>query len=147
MVDANEYRLRIANANPAQLVVINFEMVIVFLDDGQIEKAKDALEQLVRSLNFEISLAHDFYEIYKYINELLITAQFSKDEVIVTQSVSEVRELMGTLLDGWRNVEKQVADLPPVAGESPKIYAGLTYSRDGQVDEYVDEGNNKGYMA
>ncbi|MCL2499335.1 MAG: flagellar protein FliS [Defluviitaleaceae bacterium] len=147
MINADDYKIRISNANPAQLVVINFEMVIAFLDDGQIEKAKDALSQLIRSLNFEITLAHDFYEIYKYVNELLIAAQFSKDDAKIKQTLNEARELMDVLLVGWKDAEKQVADLPPVAGIAPKVYAGLTYSRSGQVDEYVDEGNNKGYMA
>jgi hypothetical protein len=147
MINKDSFSMRIANANPAQMVVINFELVIAFIDDGQIEKAKNGLEQLVRSLNFEIPLAHDFYDIYRYINELLVRAQLSQDKNTADNAAEEARELLETLLVGWQDVEKQVADLPPVAGESPKVYSGLTYSNDGKADEYIDDDNKKGYMA
>jgi flagellin-specific chaperone FliS len=147
MMDKDAYALRISKANPAQLVVINFEMIVAFLDGGQIDKAKEGLDQLIRALNFEIPLAHDFYEIYKYIYELLITAQLSTDASKANQAADEARELMNTLLEGWKDAEKQVADLPPVTGEPPMVYAGLTYSRDGTADEYIDDGDKKGFMA
>jgi len=147
MINEQGFKTRIASANPAQLVVINFEMILAFIDDGQVDKAKSGLEQLVRSLNFEIALAHDFFDIYRYVNELLVGAQFASDDAVAKQSLAAARELLATLLVGWQDVEKQVADLPPVAGESPKVYAGLTYGRDGEVDEYIDDGDKKGYMA
>jgi hypothetical protein len=147
MIDKEAYTLRISTANPAQLVVINIELVIAFAENGQIEKAKDALDKLIRSLNFEIPLAFDFYEIYKYVNELLVSAQFSKDETQIKQNLADVSELMNTLLIGWKDAEKQVADLPPVVGETPKVYMGLTYSRDGLADEYIDDTDKKGFMA
>ena len=147
MINKAEYTQRIAKANPAELVVINFELLLDFLDGGDIDKAKNALEQMVRSLNFEIPLAHDFYAVYKYVNERLIAAQFAREEGTAKEAVAEVRELMETLLVGWRDVEKQVADLPPVAGEGPAVYSGLTYSKDGTADEYIDDGDKKGYMA
>jgi len=147
MVNRDDYTLRISKANPAELVVINFELVLAFLDVGDIEKTKNAVEQLMRSLNFEISLAHDFFDVYRYVNERLVIAQFSQDEVLIKEVISEVRELMETLLVGWKDVEKQVADLPPVAGEGPAVYSGLTYSKNGTADEYIDDGDKKGYMA
>lgn len=146
-MDKDVYSARIAAANPAQLVVINFELILAFIDSGQFEKAKNGLEQLVRALNFEIPLAHDFYGVYKYINERLTAAQFSSDENTVNATAAEARELLQTLLTGWQDVEKQVADLPAVAGESPAVYSGLTYGRDGTADEYVDDTDKKGYMA
>ncbi|MCL2187140.1 MAG: flagellar protein FliS [Defluviitaleaceae bacterium] len=148
-INKEEYTARISKANPAQLVVINFELLIAFIGDGQFEKAKNALEQLVRSLNFEITLAHDFYEVYKYVNQLLNTAHFSRDEAESKKASAEAQELLETLLVGWKDAENQVAalDLPPVAGDSPTIYSGLTYGRDGQADEYIDDGDKKGFMA
>ena len=145
MIDNTRYTTRIQNANPAQLVVINFELILAFIDEGEIVKAKNALEQLIRSLNFEISLAHDFYDIYRHVNGLLITALFSPAQK--TTALTEARELLETLLTGWRDVETQVAELPPVAGNVPKVYTGLTYGRDGEPDEYIDDSGKKGYMA
>jgi hypothetical protein len=147
MIDNIAFTARIQNANPAQLVVINFELILAFLDEGKIDKARNGLEQLIRSLNFEISLAHDFYDIYRHVNGLLVSAQFSPDGETAAKAVAEARELLETLLVGWQDAEKQVAELPPVAGNAPKVYSGLTYGRDGEPDEYIDDSNKKGYMA
>jgi len=148
-MDKDAYALRIAQANPAQLVVINFELILAFLDEHNIERAKNALEQLIRALNFEVPLAHDFYEVYKYVNSLLVIAQVSQDEAKAKQAVAESRELLETLLTGWKDAQRQVDELnlPPVAGESPAVYSGLTYSKDGQADEYIDDSDKKGFMA
>ena len=149
MIDKDDFSLRISKANPAQLVVINFELLIQFIENEQIDKAVNALEQLIRALNFEIPLAHDFYEIYKYVNTLLVTAQFSSNKGEAKQAASEAREILESLLTGWKDAENQVAalELPPVAGEAPTVYSGLTYSRDGKANEYIDDDKKKGYMA
>ena len=59
MIDKSAYLLRISQASPAGLVVINFELIIEFLnaaienDFGEnVQKAKDGLEQLIQSLDF-----------------------------------------------------------------------------------------------
>lgn len=147
MIDKEAYSPRIAAANPAQLVVINFELLLEYIAAGEYGKAKDALDSLIRGLNFEIELAHDFYGIYKYVYELLTAAQFSREPEKAAASANEAREHLEALLEGWRDAEKQVAALPPVVGEAPKQYAGLTYGRDGTADEYIDDDSRKGYMA
>jgi len=163
MIDKAAYTLRIAQANPTQLVVINFELICDFLTEAlaaygtesiltneeskdnfrlYIDKAKDGLQQLIKGLNLDLSIAHDFYEIYRYVHKLLINAYFSLDK----NAVLEALELMDTLLVGWREAATQVIDEPPIAGEGPIVYAGLTYSRDG-LNEYIMEGEGRSYQA
>ncbi|MCL1843301.1 MAG: flagellar protein FliS [Defluviitaleaceae bacterium] len=162
MIDKEAYILRITQANPVDLVVINFELVLEFLGEAleakendifraAVQKAKNGLEQLIQSLNFEIPISLDFYEIYNYSYKLLCDVQFSRDGEAACAAVKEVYELMEILLEGWRDTaEKRVAeDAPPgdAPGAIPKVYAGLTYGRDGQANEYIDENKDRGYMA
>jgi len=163
MIDKSAYMLRISQASSAGLVVINFELIIEFLNEAvaevnnkenyraAIQKAKDGLEQLIQSLDFEVSLSHDFYEIYNYSYKLLCDVHFSSDSEAACAVVKEVVELMEMLLVGWRNTAEKAdaeMDATAVAGEdSPKVYAGLTYGRDGQANEYIDENKDRGYMA
>ena len=155
MFDKSAYVLRISQANPVELVVINFEIILEFLNEANtsdnevfrtaIAKAKDGLEQLIQSLNFEISFAHDFYEIYKYTYKLLSDARFNGCREAASLNVAEATELMQMLLDGWRETAEKTES--ETAANAPKVYSGLTYGRDGNANEYIEENKDRGYMA
>lgn len=161
MIDKSAYLLRISQASPAGLVVINFELILEFLNEAEktvasdseafrvaIGKAKDGLEQLIQSLDFEISISQEFYEIYNYAYKLLCDIHFSSDVEAACSAVKEVAELMETLLIGWRDVAEKSDDSSMETGEAvPKIYTGLTYGRNGSANEYIDEDKDRGYMA
>ena len=137
----DEYKQRILAANPVGLVVINLELCIKFIKDNSMIKAIDALQELIKSLDFQVPLSHEFYEIYKYINRLLNKAMSSNDQ----DASKEALELLEMLLEGWKKLETETKDIPPV-NNAPKIYAGLTYGRDGSANEYVEE-SSKGYTV
>jgi flagellar biosynthetic protein FliS len=173
MIDKSAYMLRISQASPAGLVVINFELVLEYLNaavgalDSEpqeketfraaIQKAKDGIEQLIQALDFQVPLSHDFYEIYNYTYKLLCDVHFSSDTEAAFAAVKEVAELMEILLEGWRktalNADAEAAENTAGAGQPaipdapPKVYTGLTYGRDGQANEYIDENKDRGYMA
>jgi flagellar biosynthetic protein FliS len=153
--------LRISQASPTGLVVINFELILEFLKEAEqnaqekelfrasIAKAKDGLEQLIQSLNFEIPISQEFYGIYNYSYKLLSDVQFSSDVEAACLAVKEVAELMEMLLVGWRDAaEKNAAEkTETVTDDTTKVYSGLTYGRDGNANEYIDENKDRGYMA
>jgi flagellin-specific chaperone FliS len=148
--------LRISQASPAGLVVINLEIILDYLNEAlqsqdseafraSVQKAKEGIEQLIQSLDFDVSISQDFYEIYNYSYKLLCDVHFSSDKEAACSAVKEVAEHMETLLTGWRDAAEKIAS-GVAEGDSPKVYSGLTYGRDGQANEYIDE-NNRGYMA
>ncbi|MCL2216209.1 MAG: flagellar protein FliS [Defluviitaleaceae bacterium] len=165
MMDKSAYMMRISQAGPAQLVVINFELILEFLtaaravasasttsedmDDfrNHIQKAKNGLEQLIQSLNFETPLANDFYGLYDYAYRLLSDNHYTLDTAKALAATDEVMAMMTELLKGWREAASKTLDEAPWAGEIPKVYSGLTYGRDGQANEYVDDGKGRGFMA
>ncbi|MCL2386460.1 MAG: flagellar protein FliS [Defluviitaleaceae bacterium] len=161
MIDKSAYMLRISQASPAGLVVINFELIMDFLNaalsslaEGEregfrvnVQKAKDGIDQLIQSLNFDIPISQDFYEIYNYSYKLLCDVHFSSDSEAACAAIKEVAEHMEMLLVGWRDAAEKSAHVPPASGEAPKVYTGLTYGRDGQANEYIDENKDRGYMA
>jgi len=152
--------LRISQANPTQLVVINFELILEFLTAADqavgtdaflncIQKAKSGLEQLTDALDLSVSISHDFYEIYKYTYKLLSDVSFTREAATAKEAIAEAKELMEMLLEGWRKAEEsdEAKIEAPVATEAPKVYTGLTYGKGGQAEEYIDEDNGRGYMA
>jgi len=165
MIDTSAYMLKISQAGPVQLVVINFELIIDFLtaaknaaqsatstDDMDvfregIQKAKNALVELTQGLDFEQPLALGFYKIYSYANQQLSDIHYTLDNEKAVVAVDEILELMQTLLEGWRKTAEKEVNSAPVGGAAPKVYSGLTYGRDGNANEYIDEGSDRGYMA
>jgi len=165
MIDKSAYMLRISQAGPVQLVVINFELILEFLTAAKaaavsattsedmdsfranVQKAKNGLEELIQSLNFEASpLANDFYAIYDYAYKRLSDTHYTLDNAKAAEVTDEIIEIMSELLKGWQDAAAKTDDAP-MAGEAPKVYSGLTYGRDGQANEYVDDGAGRGYMA
>ena len=159
VIDKSAYTMRIAQANPIQLVVINFELIIDALEGAleackleeanattmfchHLDRAKNGVQQLIDALDFKIGLSHDFYEIYKYSYKLLNEAYFS----LKPKPVEEVLELMNILLEGWRDAEKQNIPQGEKDNALPHVYAGLTYNKDG-LAEFVDEDEGRGFKA
>lgn len=162
MISVEDYTLRISQATPAQLVVINYELIVLFLTDAleaygpekakhpenkdafarQVNKAKNGLMQLVKGLNFEITLAQDLYQIYEYIDKRLNTAYFSFDRAAAAEALS----LIEMLLAGWREAAKQETNASPAMEHAPQVYAGLTYRKEG-LSEYVIQNDERGYKA
>jgi flagellar biosynthetic protein FliS len=155
MIDKEAYTLRIAQAATAQLVVITFELAIEFINhafsvqddpDGyriHIEKAKNAVMQLIQGLDFESPLAQDFYDIYQYMYQLLTDAYFT----LKVEPVKEALELIETLLTGWKEAAAvEAAAAPAMEEHAPQVFAGLTYQRDG-LAEYVVQDEQRGYKA
>ena len=154
MIDKQKYEQRILTANPVELVVINLELCIEFLVGAAscrpnahkdahsfIIKAIDSLQELIKSLDFQVPLSHEFYEIYKYINRLLNKALSSNDQ----DALKEALGLFEILLEGWKKLEEASKDMKAVS-DMPKIYAGLTYGRDGSATEYIEESSG-GYIV
>ena len=157
-MDKSAYILRISQANPTQLVVINFELILEFLAAAgaafgteeylaYVNKAKNGLEQLMFSLDLSVTISHDFFEIYKYTYKLLSDISFTQNEELAKKALEEVSELMTLLLEGWKHAAETEKETPPVDGEQPKVYTGLTYGKDGKAEEYISEDTGRGYMA
>ena len=158
-MDKSAYMLRISQASPTGLVVINFELILEYLKEAEggavaeekepfrkaVQKAKDGFDTLISALDFEVAISQDFYEIYNYCYKLLCDVHFSQDGEAACSALKEVAELVEILLTGWRDTAEK-ADTYVESDAAPKVYAGLTYGKDGQAVEYI-ENNDRGYMA
>jgi flagellin-specific chaperone FliS len=155
MIDKDSYALRVSHASTAQLVVITFELAEDFITDAlsaggdkesfrlYLEKAKNAVLQLIRGLDLSNGLAQDFFQIYQYLHKLLTDAYFRHKP----EPAREALEHIQTLLTGWREAASvQAAAVPAMEAHAPQVYAGLTYQRDG-LAEYVVQDESRGFKA
>jgi flagellar biosynthetic protein FliS len=154
-ISLDDYKLRIWQATPAQLVVINYELILGFLQCADeietpkadkenfayfVAKAKDGLTQLISGLKLELTLAQDLYKIYSYLYDRLTTAFFRYDKA----PVAEALELLGGLAESFKAAaEQETKEAPP---NIPQVISGLTYNKSG-LSEYIDQDENRGYKA
>ena len=152
-----DYTLRISQATPVQLVIINHEILLDFINRAleasvngdmnlyyeQINKTKNALTQLIEGLDFNYEIAHELFNLYKYAGERLNKALYSDE----TEAAEEIKEMFTELLDGWQSIEDTPDERISEASETgQRVYAGLTYGKDG-LDEYIPEDETRGFQA
>ncbi len=88
----------------------------------QISRAHGILTELALSINHEAggSLSRSLAELYDYMQRRLIEAHVQQSE----QPLAEVAELLGTLLEGWRECRPEAEPLGPAAQAPYPAQAG-----------------------
>lgn len=143
-----DLRQRIEKANPLELTIINHEIILIYIDAGEYENARAALAELHAALNMDVEFSRDLGNLYLYINKCLIHGAMKRDKPARDSLLDECRKIITNLMDAW----KQLAAMGNTASANPanasqRIFAGLTYGRDGQLVEYEDFDPDKGYKA
>jgi len=149
------YVARIANATPLQLVIINYEIVIDYIKDAEknikddkkfnfsVLKSRQFLSELRISLNMKYELSKNLMGLYNYVDRQLAYFQFNKKLEYAEESLKIMKEL----LEGWKAIEDKEEDKTPIMQNTQQLYAGLTYGRNGRMNEYVDTQVNRGFKA
>ena len=150
-MDKQNYTERIQKAGPVGLVALNFEITLDFLDKARkmyktdieasrhsITRAKEGYENLIQSLDFDVPLSFDFYELYKYVYGILSDIHPSKDEAKINAALEEAIGITTNLGKAWKELAEKTSE-EPVKDDEPKIYTGLTYDKDGKVTDYFED--------
>ena len=149
------YQNRIVNASKADLLLINYELLMLSIDEAiealdtdvhlfgkQIIKAQKYLRELTDNLDFKYTLSRDLMAIYIYVNKQFIEASihFSKE------SLENAKGVLKTLLLGFEQVSDE-GHSAPVVKNSQQVYAGLTYGK-GKLNETVYQDSSvRGFKA
>lgn len=152
----SDYTLKISNASPVQLLIISYELLIDNLDEaaqnteasdylGYVDTAHGLLMELIYGLDMEYDLARQLFSIYVYVNKLILDARSPEK----SDGLAEGRKILSHLLEGWRQAENSgsVGNDDALLENATQIYAGLTYGKNGQLNEYSDDNQNRGYKA
>lgn len=151
-----EYTLRISQANKTQLIVILYEMLLIYTDDAkkalnaedkrqfrdEIRKARGCLKELMNSLNYDYELAGNLLSLYVYVSKELVNAELHKDE----ESLNHVIMVIGGLYEAYVKLsEKDTSN--PVMTNSQTVYAGLTYGKSQLTESMAMNNSNRGFFA
>lgn len=151
-----EFTRRITTANRTGLVVIKYEMLLVYLEDAttefkagekekfrtEITNAEAVLESFRETLDFDYEISKSLYSIYTYCLEELAKAK----ALVQTERIEEVRTHIQPLYESYLEIEKQ-DDSAPVMSHSQQVYAGMTYGKDQTHSVTESSDSNRGFLA
>ena len=154
-----DFAKRIENANPLQLTLINHELLLYFMDEASaatagtpectaaLERARAALAELHAALDMDIEFSNDLGNLYLFVNKCLIHAGIKQNDDEKNNELTQGRGIITELLAAWQTLESDKNLQQRIADASQRVFAGLTYGKDGQLEEYQDFDPNSGYKA
>ncbi len=131
------FQNRIITASSSDLVVINYEMLMIEIDECMffdemgdsvqfvqaVDRSRRILNELTNNLDFNYSIASELMSLYLFINKKLLEARRKKS----AEPLYRVQDVLGTLLVGWRGAGKKVVGEDLSYTNVDAVYAGLTY--------------------
>ncbi|MCX4351599.1 MAG: flagellar export chaperone FliS [Lachnospiraceae bacterium] len=151
-----QYTLKITQANKTQLVVILYEMFLIYVEEAKcahekedrkgfregIRKSRGCLKELMASLHFEYEPAMNLLQLYLYVNRELARADIHND----TKELDHVKAVMTKLHEAYQKVSEQDTS-QPVMVNTQTVYAGLTYGKHTLTENLSDQGSSRGFRA
>lgn len=152
-VEKQDFTLRISQANPTQMVVILYEMLLCYVKDGKtaleqgndtdlqaaVRRARGCVGELMNSLNLQYEPAPALLGLYGFCIRKLAAAESGKKVL----PLEEIERIVIPLKDAYGQIAGQNS-AGPVMGNSQAVYAGLTYGRNSLAENMTDQGANRG---
>lgn len=147
---------RITQANRTQLVVILYEMFLVYLEDAQkadaiedssefvrnLELARECISEMRRSLNFEYDLSKNLFAIYCFADKELASDIFGKK----TDNLDALKAIFIKLHDAYATISEQ-DETGPLMDNIQDVYAGFTYGKEDVNENLVNYDTERGYTV
>lgn len=151
-----QFTLKISQANKSQLVVILYEMMLVYIEDAKqadkvhdkeafrqgIRRAKGCLHELMASLHFEYQISQNLMQLYSYADRQLTRADIKSS----TKELAHVEAIMSKLHAAYEEVSRQDTSAP-IMVNTQTVYAGLTYGRNNLTENLADQGSSRGFRV
>lgn len=147
-----EFTNRITNANKSDMIVILYEMTLVYIDEAKeksniseisecLKKAKDCIDELKQSVNLENEVGIKLYAIYSYLNKLFsqIIAGGNK------QKLADCEKILLSMRETWVKVAKKDTS-KPVMENTETVAAGYTYGKN-DLNLNPAAFNNRGFLV
>lgn len=151
-----EFTLKISQANKTQMIVVIYDMFLVYLREAEdayaiedneefrrsIRRAKECNKELMNSLDVEYHIALMLLQLYIYVNKELTSAEIYKNNSHL--------EIVATVITGLQEAYLKVANedtSKPVMENIQTVYAGLTYGKNDLVENISQSGTNRGFLA
>ena len=151
-----EFTRKITQANSAQLIVILYDIALVYVKDAiafmdkndmvnakvQADFAKKSVEEMIHNLHFEYEIAKSLHQIYLSMKKSLRDGILDeKKELLVS-----VQNNLQKLRDAYAQIVSS-DESAPVMSHAQSVVAGLTYGRNSLNENLTDAGSDRGFRV
>lgn len=159
--DKQQFTRRITQANPTEMVVILYEMLLCYLEDARealqkgteepqangfleeaVRNARGCLNELLNSLDRKYEPAPTLGRLYLFCLRRLARGEQRREDACF----EEIVRVIVPLRDAYRKLAAQNS-AGPVMNNSQAVYAGLTYGRNTLTENLADQGRNRGILV
>lgn len=143
--DIRDFSMKITQCSKTGLVVITYEIIENYLNSAiechkkmdiegfrfNIKKAKQFLNDLSSSLDFNYKISFDLMSLYMFINNRLVSASVRKS----VDLLDECLNIISSLKSAFGKIEGE-DKRGKVMPNSDQVYVGLTYGKGSKLNEY-----------
>ncbi len=151
-----EFTLKITRANATELVVILYDMILVYIKEAgefwavdnkeeylrSLQKMRNCIGELMDSLNAEYEMARNMYSLYVFFLKELVKAERKENGLAYVEAIKP-------MIESLRNAYNEVASenkTGPLMQNAQTVYAGLTYGRK-DVNVNLEQLSNRGFRV
>lgn len=150
-----DYTLRISQANSTQLVVIIYEMLLDYLQEGRealsvgdidafhdsIRRSTGCIRELTESINYNSEISRNLLS----LNMFCIRELAKADLHHTSEELCSVELIVRKLYDAYKEVSKDDKS-SPVMNNTQLVYAGLTYGKESLIVN-LNSASSRGYIV
>ena len=149
-----EFTLKITQANATELIVILYDMILVYIKEAgefwetdneeeylrSLQKIRNCIGELMDSLNLDYEMARNMYSLYVFFLKEIVKAEMKENEISYIEAIKP-------MIESLRNAYNKVASENkngPLMQNTQTVYAGLTYGRN-DVNVNLEQLSNRGF--
>lgn len=143
----NEYEVRISQSSRGELVAISCEIAVEYMQNAMsalkendrkmfsfyIKKSMDFIDNLSSSLDMKYPVSGNLLSLYMYVKKILIHA----NALYTDENMESCINILKSIGNAFAEIAKQDEDGQKLMENSQQIYAGYTYGRNSQLNEYI----------
>lgn len=151
-----EFTRRLSCCNRGEMIVIMYDILFTYLEDGIEAKEADDYQEFKRNtglaqqvlcrlmddLDFTYGIAGSLFAEYQFVNRLLSLAVCKN----TSQNLQDAKRVLKNLYDAFVEAARQ-DNSEPLMGHAQQVVAGMTYHKGSLTETLQGSEGSRGFLA
>lgn len=151
-----EFTRRLSCCNRGEMIVIMYDILFTYLDDGiranedgdyeefkrSVGHAQQVIGRLMDGLDFSYEIAGSLYAEYRFVRQLISMAVCKN----TSQNLRDAKRVLKNLYDAFKEASKQDTS-EPLMEHAQQVVAGMTYQKGSLTETLQGSESSRGFLA